>query len=184
MFPGTLVRRLAARTREHPGDAGFSLIELIGVMIILIIVLTAVTALFISGSRAQVDLNERFSAQTEVRVATDKIRQEVHCASAVTASSASSVSISLPAACPSAGGVASIVVFDTVNVSASRFELRRNGSRIADHLTSGDVFAYIPASSESLGKLRLDLPVNVDPSQPWKVWRLQTDVVLRNSTRS
>ncbi len=153
-------------------------------MVILMIVLTAVTALFVSGSRAQVDLNERFTAQTEARVATDKIRQEVHCASGVTTASASSVTISLPAACPTAGGVDTTVVYDTSLVSTSRYELRRNGSRIADYLTTGDVFGYVASSTDSLAKLQLDLPVNVDPNKAWKQWRLQTDVVLRNTTRS
>ena len=171
-------------TRESPRDAGFTIIELIGVMVMLIIILTAVTALFVSGSRAQVDLNERFAAQTEARVATDKIRGEVHCASGVTASSSSSVTISLPAVCPSAGGADTSVTYSTTSVGIGRFELHRNGSRIADYLTTGDVFAYLPPTVDSLGKLQLDLPVNVDPTQPWKVWRLRTDVVLRNTTRS
>ncbi len=165
-------------------EAGFTLVELIGVMAILIIVLTAVTTLFVSGSRAQVDLNERFHAQTEARVATDRIRHEVHCASDLNLGSAASITVTLPAACPSAGGVPTTVVYDTALVGGSLFELRRDGSRIADWLTSGDIFSYIAPSADTLGKLHLDLPVNVDPSQPWKEWRLQTDVVLRNTTRN
>lgn len=183
-FAGTLARRLAPPRRRLADDAGFTLVELIGVMVILIIILTAVTTLFVSGSRAQVDLNERFQAQTEARVATDRIRHEVHCASDLTLSSASSITVTLPGACPSAGGVDTTVIYDTSAVSANRWELRRNGNRIADFLTNGDVFAYVPPSTDTLGKLELDLPVNVDPSQAWKEWRLQTDVVLRNTTRS
>jgi type II secretory pathway pseudopilin PulG len=159
-------------------------VELIGVMVILIIILTAVTTLFVSGSRAQVDLNERFQAQTETRIAAGKIRNDVHCASDLTLSSASSITVSLPAACPSSGGVPTSVIYDTNAVGASHYELRRNGSRIADHFTTGDVFSYIAPSTDTLGKLHLDLPVNVDPSKPFKEWRLQTDVVLRNTTRS
>ena len=153
-------------------------------MTILIIILTAVTTLFVSGSRAQVDLNERFQAQTEARVATDRIRQEVHCASDLTPTSAASITVMLPAACPSAGGVDTTVVYSTSAVGANRFELRRDGSRIADFLTNGDVFSYIAPTTESLGKLHLDLPVNVSPAETWKQWRLITDVVLRNTTRS
>ena len=181
---GMWARRLRQARRANSGEAGFTLVELIGVMVILIIILTAVTALFVSGSRAQVDLNERFQAQTEARIATDRIRHEVHCASDLTLNSPSSVTVTLPAACPSAGGVTTTITYDTQAVSGTRYELRRNGSRIADFLTSGDVFAYVPPSIDTLGKLQLDLPVNVDPNQPWKQWRLQTDVVLRNTVRS
>ena len=160
------------------------MIELIGVMAILLVILTAVTTLFVSGSRAQVDLNERFHAQTEARIATDRIRHEVHCASDLTLTSAASITVALPAACPTAGGVNTTVIYSTAVVAGSRFELRRDGSRIADWLTTGDIFSYVAPSTESLGKLHLDLPVNVDPSQAYKEWRLQTDVVLRNTTRS
>ena len=67
---------LPAQNRRLANEAGFTMVELIGVMAILLIILTAVTTLFVSGSRAQVDLNERFQAQTEARVATDRIRHE------------------------------------------------------------------------------------------------------------
>jgi hypothetical protein len=65
-----------------------------------------------------------------------------------------------------------------------RYEVRRNGQRIADYLTSGNVFSYTPPSTSSLGKLHLDLPVNVYPTDPSKQWRLVTDVVLRNTVRA
>lgn len=181
---GTRFRSRPAHGQPRTHEAGFTLIELIGVMAILLIILTAVTTLFVSGSRAQVDLNERFHAQTEARVATDRIRHEVHCASDLTLTSASSITVTLPAVCPTAGGVTTTVIYSTALVSGTRFELRRDGSRIADWLTTGDVFSYVAPSSERLGMLHLDLPVNVDPSQAFKEWRLQTDVVLRNTTRS
>lgn len=186
------MRRDAAATGRHPSPLrsrmrsaeGFTIVELLAVMIILLIILTAVTTLFVSGSRAQVDLNERFQAQTEARVAADRIRHEVHCASDLTLSSAASITITLPGTCPGAGGSDTTVIYSTTAVGASHYELHRDGSRIADHLTSGDVFSYVAPSPETLGKLHLDLPVNVRPSEPWKEWRLQTDVVLRNTTRS
>ena len=153
-------------------------------MVILLVVLTAITSLFISGSRSEVELNRRFQAQTEARVATDRIRQEAHCASSLTLVSASSISIVLPASCPTAAGVVTTVTYSTASVGANRYELRRNSTRIADFLTGGDVFSYVAPSSTTLGKLHLDLPVNVYPTDPSKQWRLQTDIALRNTTRS
>lgn len=74
-----LARRLPARTCE----AGFTLIELVTVMAILGIVLGALTGLFASASKSEADLNVRFQAQEQGRLALDKVRRELHCASAV-----------------------------------------------------------------------------------------------------
>lgn len=180
----TLAHRLHARRGRSGSSAGFTLIELIGVMLILVVILTAVTALFISGSRAEIDLNRRFQAQTEARTATDRMRQEVHCASDLTFTSASSVTITLPATCPTSGGAVTTVTYATSMVSTQRFELQRNGQRIADHLTAGGVFSFVSASTATLAKLHVDLPVNVFPAEAWKQWRLETDIVLRNTVRA
>jgi type II secretory pathway pseudopilin PulG len=173
--------RRIARVR---GDDGYTMVELVVVIAILMTVVTALTALFVSGAKAEVELNRRFEAQQAARVAVDRLRREVHCASGVTVSSAASITVTLPAHCPSAGGAVANVVYETELVSAGRYRLRRAGVRIADYLTSGDVFSYVAPSSASLGKLHVDVPVNVNPADGWKTWRLETDVVLRNTTRS
>ncbi len=180
----TIARRTIRPAFRHGGEPGFTLVELVGVMLILVVILTAVTALFISGSRAEVDLNRRFQAQQEARLATDRMRQEVHCASDLTLTSAASVTITLPAACPTAGGSVTTVTYSTNLVSAERFEVQRNGQVIADFLTTGNVFSYVPPSTEALGKLHLDFPVNIFPAEAWKQWRLATDIVLRNTVRA
>ncbi|HEX2110622.1 MAG TPA: type II secretion system protein [Gaiellaceae bacterium] len=166
------------------GDDGYTMVELVVVIAILMSVVTALTALFVSGAKAEVELNRRFEAQQAARVAVDRLRREVHCASGVTVSSAASITVTLPAHCPSAGGAVANVVYEAELVAAGRYRLRRAGVTIADYLTSGDVFSYVAPSSASLGKLHLDVPVNVNPADGWKTWRLETDVVLRNTTRS
>jgi hypothetical protein len=35
----------------------------------------------------------------------------------------------------------------------------------------------------SLGRLRVTLPINVEPTNGLKEWRLVADIVLRNTTR-
>ena len=40
------------------------------------------TTVFVSGSRAELDLNRRFQAQQQARLAVDKIKLDLHCASA------------------------------------------------------------------------------------------------------
>jgi hypothetical protein len=54
---------------------------------------------------------------------------------------------------------------------------------VADYVTKSHVFAYVPPSTSTLGRLTVDLPVNVSSSEGWKTWRLTSDVVLRNTLR-
>jgi prepilin-type N-terminal cleavage/methylation domain-containing protein len=176
------MRRLA---RRLSGDGGYTMIELIMVMLILLTVLTALTTLFVSGARAELELNRRFEAQQAARIAADRMRREVHCANAVTVTSASNITVVIPGHCPTAvGGATTNVSYTTELVSGQRYRLKRNTTTVADYLTSGDVFSYTAPSADSLGKLHLDLRVNVKPDEGWKQWRLETDVVLRNTTRS
>lgn len=172
------LRRLAACER------GFSLVELLQVTVILAVVLGALTVVFVSAMNAEVDMNRRFQAQQEARLAVDKMRREIHCASGISPSgAASSITITLPSQCPSAGGVLTTVVYDTQLVSANRYQLRRAGVRIADYITAASVFNYTPPASGKLGSLRVELPVNLKPSEPGKTWRLVGDIVLRNTSR-
>ena len=92
--------RLLRRLR---GESGYSLVELLTVMAILGVVLGGLTALFVGGSNAQLDMNRRFEAQQAARLALDKMRREVHCASAATTSPATGASnhviLTLPTIC-------------------------------------------------------------------------------------
>jgi prepilin-type N-terminal cleavage/methylation domain-containing protein len=171
------VDRLARRVRRADG---FTLIELVIVMAILVTIVTAITALFTTAAKSALEEDRRFQAQQTARVAVDKMRREVHCATSVTSVSATSVTVNLPAGCQATGAI----VYDTQLVSTGRYRLRRAGVQIADYLTSGSVFAYTAPTTSSLGKLALDLRVNVRPNEGWKTWRLTTDIVLRNTSRS
>jgi type II secretory pathway pseudopilin PulG len=172
------LRRLAAR------ETGYSLIELLQVTVILTVILGALTTVFVRAMNSEVAMNRRFQAQQEARLAVDKMRREIHCASAVTPSgTSSSITITLPAQCPSAGGTQVNIVYDTQLVSTNRYRLRRAGVRIADYVTAATVFEYTAPSTGKLANLRLSLPVNVNPSETGKTWRLVADIVLRNTTR-
>ena len=76
------------------GEGGYTLIEMLTVLVIFGTVMSALLALFVQGTNAELDLNNRFQAQQDARLALDKLRREAHCASAVTVSSASSVGTS------------------------------------------------------------------------------------------
>jgi type II secretory pathway pseudopilin PulG len=185
----TKLRRLFQR---EGGEGGFTLVELVIVMIILTTVLTTLTALFVSGMKSELDMNIRFQAQEQARTAVDKMRREVHCASGVTLANPdpsnpsvyARVDVSVPKQCPTGNGTStSTVTYDMQSVSTSHFKLRRQGVVIADYLTSQYLFSYTPPAQTTLGKLHLDLPVNLNPNEGWKQWRLTTDIALRNTVR-
>lgn len=173
------LRRLALRER------GYTLIELLMVTVILSVVMTGLTVLFVQATNAELQMNKRFQAQQEARVAMDKMRREVHCARAITpAGNSTSITVTIPKQCPTSGGVSEInVVYDTQSVSAGRFQLRRAGVKIADYVRVGNVFSYTAPTTDSLGKLRVDLPINIQPPGAGGTWELVADMVLRNTSR-
>jgi prepilin-type N-terminal cleavage/methylation domain-containing protein len=170
-------------------ERGFTVVELLVVLIIMGTILTALTTLFVRGMKAELEADQRFRAQDQARLAVDRMRREIHCASAITAT-ASSVSATVPGHCPSAvSATTTTVVYSFQSVGTNRYKLRRavNGgaaATIADHITSDNAFGYTEPSPSSLGKLNVDLRVNVKPNEGWKTWRLQTDIVLRNTIRA
>ncbi len=113
------------------------------------------------------------------------MRREIHCASVVSpAGASSSITVTLPAGCPTGGASVTTVVYATQLVSTNRYKLNRNSVRVADYITSASVFNYTAQSTSSLAKLSVTLPVNSKPAETGKTWRLQADIVLRNSARS
>ena len=169
-------------------ERGYTLVEMLTVLVIFSTVMSALLALFIQGTNAELDMNNRFQAQQDARLALDKIRREAHCASAVTVSSSSSVTLSLPSYCPTGNGS---VTWCTSSLGPSRYGLFRKtgascdatGVRWADHLTSANVFTYAAQSPTRLAKLSVDFPINVKPSRTVDLYDLKDDIVLRNSLR-
>ena len=177
-------------------EQGFSLIEMLTVMIIMSVVLTGLTTLFVQGSNAELDLNRRFEAQQDSRVALDKIRREIHCAQGAattpTSGEAPSITLDLPGQCPTAVGAAQTsVTWCSVLVSTGRYKLYRKvgvtcnatGVRWADHLTQANLFQYQAASSDSLAKVRVSFPVDVKVGDATPAYRLCDHIVLRNTLR-
>jgi len=71
------MRRLLRVVRT---EAGYSMTELLVVMVILGTVLAGLTTAFVGGSKAEVDLNRRVQAQIQAAGAFDRLRRDVHCA--------------------------------------------------------------------------------------------------------
>jgi prepilin-type N-terminal cleavage/methylation domain-containing protein len=183
-----VIERVRTRLR---GEAGYSLVEMLTVMVIMSIVFAGITDIFVSGSKAQAEQDRRFQAQLATRLALDKIRKDIHCASDVTPFATNSVTLKLPAGC---GGDVSWCTA-AVTGYQSRYRLYRQtgascsagtGVQIADYLTSASAFpAYAHAVGCScLASLRVDFIVsNKGSNVGVDTYELTDTVFLRNSTR-
>jgi prepilin-type N-terminal cleavage/methylation domain-containing protein len=202
------LRRCAAPVaRRLASERGYTISEMLVVMVIIVVVIAALTQLFVSASTAQVDMTRRFEAQQDMRLALDKLRREIHCARGVTgAPPTSSIVISLGSYCPSntTGAVADFTwctkdksgaltnpSSPAANPPYSLWRYRgasctgTDFRKEADYLTTGQVFtAYVAPAGGSLGKLSVDLPVDVKPADAKQRYVLKDDIVLRNTPRS
>jgi prepilin-type N-terminal cleavage/methylation domain-containing protein len=183
------LRRLLARLRREEG--GYSLIELLVSMSILGSVMASVSALLVSATNSEMDMNRRFQAQTDARLGLDRVRREVHCAQSVAVTSGGAVAtLTIPATCPTAFGLTALTWCTVAN--NGRWDLWRyegsscsgTGRRWAGSINQATVFAYTPQSVSSLAYLSVDLPVNVKGSKTISSYVLQDNIVLRNSTRA
>ena len=187
----TFVRRLLRRSAAQDGH---SLTELLTVLAILGTVLAGLTGLFVSASGAEVEMNERFGAQQNARLALTKMRRDVHCASSATVTAAGTgarVTLTFPAT-PVGGCGTTAVSWCTVEVTAGRFGLFRSagstcdatGVRVADHLTIGNAFAYTQRKPSSLATLNVDFAVDANLKDTRAAYRLQDALALRRSGRA
>jgi type II secretory pathway pseudopilin PulG len=186
-----LVERLRALRRS---ERGFTLIETLASMTILMTVMGGIAALMVSGTNAEVDMNRRFQAQTEARLGLDKLRKDAHCSYGVSpAGTSATVTLSMSASCPTSGG-GTTVTWCTVANGTGRYGLWRylggacsgTGRKVADYLTTQNAFSYTApvALSKELKQLGVTLTVNLTPTKAERVYSLQDDLVLRNSVRA
>lgn len=204
----TVVRNLRRRLAR---ESGYTLIEMLTVMAIMGVVMGGITTLFVTGINAESDQNNRFQAQLNARLSLDKIRREVHTAGCITLSGTKSTvngvdyyptmtektidTSTSPATCTTATYTWCTA---SVNSSTTRFALYRQsgstctstgGTKYADYLTSGTVFAYNTTSGSYTGpsgmlpKLTVDLAVNRKPTNTAETYELKDDIVLRNGFR-
>jgi type II secretory pathway pseudopilin PulG len=183
--PGSL------RERLRRDESGFTLIELVTVLGMLVVVMTALAYALVAASKSEEEMNRRFGSQINARIALDQLRREIHCASDVMPTGASAtITITLGSRCPSAGA-GTTVSWCTVG-SGTRYALYRlvgatcdaTGKKTVDYLTYGTIFTFTPQSSSSLATLAVTLPVNTRPASGLPDYRLADDIVLRNSTRT
>jgi prepilin-type N-terminal cleavage/methylation domain-containing protein len=179
-------------------EKGYTLIELLVTMIILSIVVAGLTTIFVSGSNAEAQLNNRFQAQLQARTALDKLRLDIHCASAAQAQTVNtypSVKLAVGNCYPATTTISWCVV--QVLASPPRYQLYRTTSttnvcqstdasrvRVADFLTSSSVFTTATIPQYSLQTVGVNLIVSTNPkSKTAEVYKLTDSIVARASTR-
>jgi prepilin-type N-terminal cleavage/methylation domain-containing protein len=179
----TLRRRLGK-------EGGYNIIEMLTVLSIMGVVMAGIGSVFVSGSRAETRMNRRFQAQQSARLALDRIRKDIHCASNVSPYATNSVTLVLPTGC---GGSTSWCTA-AVAGPTTRYALYRQagtscssttGTMIADYLTGANVFpAFAPGGSGTLAALTVDFPVSLKGSNSSDHYELTDTIYLRNSTRT
>jgi prepilin-type N-terminal cleavage/methylation domain-containing protein len=143
-------------------ERGVTLTEMLVVLAILGIVLAGMTTLFVSATTSQADQSNRVEAQQNGRLALDRLRREIHCASAVSTPvpplpwDPSSLTITLPGYCqrPAVPGTAPFT-WCAVGASPTWALWRYAGSscsgvtgrKMARSLISNSLFTYNRAST-------------------------------------
>ena len=85
--------------------------------------MAGLTTLFVQGSNAELDMNNRFQAQLNARLALDKVRREIHCGSVATPAGQSAlIVVTLPSYCKTGSGS---ITWCTRSIGTNRFGLYR-----------------------------------------------------------
>jgi type II secretory pathway pseudopilin PulG len=185
-----MIERVKRRLR---GEGGTTIVEMLTVMIIMSIVFAGITSVFVAGSKAAAEQDRRFQAQLTTRLALDKIRRDIHCATDVTPFTTNAVTLKIPTAC---GGDVSWCAL-LVSGYTNRYALYRQvgatcssaGTKIGDYLTStnGSPPLVFPAFAHAVGcgclaSLQVDFAVSVKGTAVG-AYELTDTIYLRNSTR-
>ena len=175
------------------GEAGYSLVEMLTVMVIMSIVFAGITDIFVSGSKAQADQDNRFQAQLTTRLAVDKIRRDIHCASSIQGYTTSFATMKITGC---NGGDVSWCTAAVAGYS-TRYRLYRQlgtscaagtGTMYADYLTSAAVFPTNPTTAYTAGcgcleALDVDFKISLRGSAVKDAYELTDSIYLRNSPR-
>lgn len=175
-------------------ERGYTLVEMLVVMSILGTVIAGLTTVFVSGSHAELDLNRRFQAQQEARLALDKIRVDLHCASAaevdatygylkIQEDNCSSTHVTY-CAVTSPTMSSRYALYRTTNTTTSRCSSSdTNRTKVADYLTRNTGLWTFSAPDGLLEMITVDFPVSVNPTATSDVYELKDTLVARNSVR-
>jgi Tfp pilus assembly protein PilW len=190
--------RISARLGREEGQ---TVIEMITTMAMLSFVMAAVAALFVSGLHAQTDMDQRFQAQQNARLALTAIRSDIRrscVAPQVYATPASGTTLAsgvfgakvvLASVCSNGVATSNVTWCADSSTGAAPFGLYRqtgtacafnNGVKRADQLKANAVFALSTTSGQR-PSLTVSFPVDANLSTTVGTYTLGDTVMARNS---
>src|SRR4029453_14246745 len=130
--------RLHVRRVAEAAD-GFTLSELLVVLVIIGIVLAGITQLFTSGLNSEADQTKRVNAQQDARVALDQPPRELHCGSEPPHNPAPSVAGPLPSSCSSSPPttLSAAVTLPSATIAATATDKFNSGANTISFGASG-----------------------------------------------
>jgi len=139
-------------------EHGYTLVEMLTVMVILGIVLGGIVTLFAAGLNADADQNRRYQAQQDAKVSLDRMRREGHAACTVSAPNTyntwtSSVTFYFPSDGCASGSHAVTWCTKGAGTNYTLYRLVATScpaaptTAYARNLVFGNIFAYLPPSS-------------------------------------
>ena len=125
-------------------ESGFTLIELVVVMTVLMLVMAGISSLFVSGLHTSNTTNDMLASQTQIHVSLDRLELETRCASQATLlSSGAGVALTLPSQCPHATGTVSWCVTGGSLMAYTTSDCSGSGETLASHITSATPFSCV-----------------------------------------
>jgi type II secretory pathway pseudopilin PulG len=190
--------RIRARLAREEGQ---TFIEMLTVMAMLGFVMAAVTTVFVSGLHAQTDLDQRFQAQQNARLALSSIRHDVRTSclapqvyatpssSTALASGVYGAKVVFASACSAGVATSNVTWCADSSTGVAPYGLYRKtgttcsystGLKKAEQLKLNTVFALSTASGQR-PQLAVSFPVDANLSTTNGVYTLSDTVTARNS---
>jgi prepilin-type N-terminal cleavage/methylation domain-containing protein len=169
--------------RRLSDERGFTLVELLIVMVLMGIIMVGVVDVFVSGTRAGADANARLGAQQNTRVALDRLEHEARCATSATLlSSGAGVKLTLPSQCSNATGTVSWCVTGGILKRYPGAACSGAGAVIfVRNITSATPFSLVTGSGDLP---RLAITITSDETRSAADAATLTDsITLRNAPR-
>jgi prepilin-type N-terminal cleavage/methylation domain-containing protein len=198
MIKAMVIRRPGLRHRAALAcESGFTLIEVLVVMIVLLIVLVPLTGAFVSASNAELDSVARADDQQAARQTLARMRTDIHCASGATVQpTATGYLLNLTETASICQGVttaSSGVQWCSASVggSTTRYAVYRTVTGTCqassavfqvDYVTNGNIWSLPTCSTGQFPTVAINMPVNRDiATHPGQTYHLTDTIALRNA---
>ena len=150
--------RTAIRTPRHPGERGFTLVELLVALVLGLVVVGIGTTVFTAALHSEPRVTGKLTAIAQARTTTERLVRELRQGGTVYTAAASQFSFLTfvhSSTCGGAGASSAIecrVTYSCTATACTRVEAKPNGTSpgptkaVVSGLSSGSVFTYAPTA--------------------------------------